>query len=227
MIGSVVIVDDVAVAFAALVAKRMAATDSREFSLAFSGGSTARKCYESLALSTTSIEWNRLQAWWGDERCVPLDHLDSNFRLAKESLLSHIGPLAGLHPMNSAVPNAAQVYNDLVGAAAAIDLVHLGLGPDAHTASLFPGSEALSSPSGDLVVFNTDPLGSNPHKRMTFTFEGISRCRSAVITVAGEEKRQAFQRVLDGDLSAPASRIDGQDVTWLVDHEAMGPRTGR
>ena len=227
MIGTLVVVDDVASAFTSLVLDRISGLVHREFSLAFSGGSTARLCYRQLASRASSCDWTRLQAWWGDERCVPLNDVDSNFRLVEESFLSHVGPIAGTHPMVSSIPNAAQAYEELLFNAERIDLVHLGLGPDGHTASLFPGSEALTSPAGRLVVANTDPLGNNPHERLTFTFEGISRCRTAVITVAGVEKRSAFHRVLDGDMTAPASSLNGDDVIWLVDHEAMGPRAGR
>jgi len=225
--GSLVVVDDVAAAFAQLVVDRTAASKA-PFSLAFSGGSTARECYVHLALEAESpIDWTRIDAWWGDERCVPLEDPDSNYRLVEESLLSKVGPLASVHPMRSDLPDAADLYDRLVRSAPPVDLIHLGLGPDGHTASLFPGSEALTAPVRRFVVSNVDPLGHNPHARLTFTFAGIANCRSAVVTVAGASKTEALHRVLDGDLSAPAAHLANEDLIWLVDTEAMGSRSAR
>jgi len=225
--GSLVVVDDVAAAFAQLVVDRAAASRA-QFSLAFSGGSTARECYERLARSAdSSIDWGVIDAWWGDERCVPLDDPDSNYRLVEESLLSKVGPLASVHPMRSDLPDAADLYDRLVHSAPPIDLIHLGLGPDGHTASLFPDSAALTAPSNRFVVSNVDPLGHNPHPRLTFTFAGIAHCRAAVVTVAGASKTDALHRVLDGDLTAPAAHLANQDLIWLVDSEALGSRSPR
>ena len=77
------------------------------------------------------------------------------------------------------------------------------------------------------MVLNRDPSSNNPHERLTFTFEAISQCRTVVVTVAGSAKTDALHRVLDGDLSAPATRLSGTDVIWLVDNAAMGARTPR
>jgi len=225
--GSLVVVDDVAAAFAQLVVDRVAASRA-QFSVAFSGGSTARECYEYLSRgSEFPVEWGRIDAWWGDERCVPLDDPDSNYQLVEESLLSMVGPLASVHPMRSDLPDAADLYDRLVHSAPPIDLIHLGLGPDGHTASLFPDSEALTAPSNRFVVSNFDPLGRNPHPRLTFTFAGIAHCRTAVVTVAGASKTDALHRVLDGDVTAPAAHLVNQDLVWLVDSEALGSRSPR
>ena len=228
MNGSLVVVDDVAKAFAQLVVDHAKSNAPGPFSLAFSGGSTARDCYRELAvLGSAAIDWKNVTGWWGDERCVPLTDVDSNFRLVEESLLELVEPLAAVHPMQSELSDPAFAYEELLRAAPPIDLIHLGLGPDGHTASLFPGSDALNSPDGRLVVPNRDPLLNNPYERLTFTFEAISRCRSVVVTVAGAAKTNALHRVLDGDLSAPATKISGPDVIWLVDYAAMGTRTPR
>jgi len=101
-------------------------------------------------------------------------------------------------------------------------VVHLGLGPDGHTASLFPQSAALDTGPGRLVVVNDDPLGHNPHPRMTLTYEGIARARLVVVTVEGEAKAEALARVRADDPTAPASHVDAERVLWLVDHAALG-----
>lgn len=228
MNGALVVVDDVAESFAEILIEHLPVKAGPVRSLAFSGGSTAKECYLRLAsLGGDSTEWSAVDAWWGDERCVPLDDPDSNFRLVNDSLLSKIAPLRSVHPMRSDVPHAAEAYEELLRAAAPIDVIHLGLGPDGHTASLFPESSALTAPDDRLVVSNVDPLGNNPHERLTFTYSGIARCRTCIVTVAGESKREALHRVLDGDPSAPAAKIDGENVIWLVDALAMGPRMGR
>ena len=228
MNGSLVVVDDVAASFAQLVADRTAARTATQFAIAFSGGSTARECYEHLAgIRDSSIDWSTVDAWWGDERCVPLTDGDSNYRLVEDSLLSKVPKLASVQPMRSDIPNAADVYDRLVRSAPPIDLVHLGLGPDGHTASLFPLSEGLTASAERLVVSNIDPLAHNPHERLTFTFGGIARCRSAVVTVAGAAKTEALHRVLDGDLTAPAAHLANDDLIWLVDPEALGSRNAR
>ena len=227
MNGTLVVVEDVATAFAHHVLDQSKASSSTPFSLAFSGGSTARECYERLAVVGKSLDWSTIDGWWGDERCVPLDDPDSNFRLVDEALLSKVAPLSSVHPMRSDASDADTAYDRLVRSAPPIDLIHLGLGPDGHTASLFPESEALQAPADRLVVFNTDPLGTNPHRRLTFTFEGISRCRTAVVTVSGASKTEALHRVLDGDLTAPAARIECDELIWLVDAAALGSANGR
>ena len=228
MNGSLVVVDDVPTAFAEFIAGRAEHKVVGELSLAFSGGSTARRCYEELSRTSASrIEWSRFVAWWGDERCVPLDHPDSNYRLVEESLLKNVPPFSTLHPMRSDIDHPADAYDMLVSSSPPIDVIHLGLGPDGHTASLFPESAALTAPPGRFVVRNIDPLGHNPHDRLTFTFAGIARCRSAVVTVEGAEKHEALCRVLDGDLSAPAARIECDELIWIVDAAAMGERRDR
>src|SRR5205823_5769238 len=99
------------------------------------------------------------------------------------------------------------------------DVTHLGLGPDGHTASLFPGSPALDADPGRLVCLNSDPNSRNPHPRMTLTLSGIARSRLVLFTVAGASKREALQAVVDG-ADLPAARVEAERVVWLVDREA-------
>jgi 6-phosphogluconolactonase len=219
MNGDVVVVDDVAGAFAARVVDAFAARPGDAFALALSGGATARRCYECLAeVGVDAIDWWKVDVYWGDERCVPLDDPDSNYRLGREALLDRVGAANATWPMRC--DEGAEPYQLRVGELGRFDVVHLGLGPDGHTASLFPGSAALDADSGRLVVLNDDPLGNNPHPRMTLTFEGIARARLVLVTVEGASKAPALARVAAGDPSAPASRIRAERVVWLVDPAA-------
>jgi 6-phosphogluconolactonase/glucosamine-6-phosphate isomerase/deaminase len=96
------------------------------------------------------------------------------------------------------------------------------MGPDGHTASLFPGSRGLDADPGRLVVMNDDPNGQNRHPRMTLTFAGIARARLVLVTVDGEATREALARVAAGDESLPATHVRGDHVLWIVDPAAAG-----
>jgi len=212
-----VVVDDVPTAFAERVVEAYHARPNDGFSFALSGGSTARACYERLAVDAdTAIDWWKVDFYWGDERCVPHDDPDSNYRLAREALLDRVGAANATHLMRCAEVDAYQLR---LGDLGRIDLIHLGLGPDGHTASLFPQSAALDADPGRLVTLNTDPLGNNPHQRMTLTFAGIARARMVVVTVAGEEKADALARVARGD-DVPAARLTADRIIWLADAAA-------
>lgn len=191
------------------------------FSLALSGGQTARRCYERLAEEGGSqIDWWKVDIYWGDERCVPADHEDSNYQLGRTALLERLGAVNANYPMRC--EEGPDSYQLRLGELGRIDVVHLGMGADGHTASLFPGSEALTADPGRLVVMNTDPSGRNQHRRMTLTYAGIARARLALVTVSGEEKREALAAVVAGDGDLPASRIQAERVLWIVDSAAAG-----
>jgi 6-phosphogluconolactonase len=190
------------------------------FSLMLSGGDTARRCYERLAdAGSNRIDWWKVDIYWGDERCVPLDHEDSNYRLGREALLERLGAVNANYPMRC--DEGPDPYQLRLGELGRVDVVHLGLGVDGHTASLFPGSAALDADPGRLVVMNSDPTGRNPYRRMTVTYAGISRARLVVVTVSGESKRDALARVLAGE-DVPAAHIRAERVLWLVDPAAAG-----
>lgn len=216
--GELVVVDDVPDAFAQRVIDAFRARPLDTFSLALSGGDTARRCYERLADACGSqIDWWKVDVYWGDERCVPHDHEDSNYRLAREALLDRVGAANATHLMRCA--EGPDPYQLRLGDLGRIDLVHLGMGPDGHTASLFPGSPALEADPGRLVAMNEDLYGANPYRRMTLTFAGIARARCAVVTVEGEAKARALAEVAAGD-DLPAAHIDAERVVWLVDEAA-------
>src|SRR5436305_2447874 len=218
MFGELVIVDDVAAEFAERVIECFHARPNDGYSIALSGGSTARRCYERLADDAgTQIDWWKVDVYWGDERCVPPDDEDSNYRLAREALLDRVGAANATYPMRC--EEGPDPYQLRIGELGKFDLIHLGLGPDGHTASLFPQSPALSADPGRLVVMNEDPLGNNPWPRMTLTFAGIARARLVLFTVEGEDKRDALNRVYAGE-DLPASRVTADKVVWLVDRAA-------
>jgi 6-phosphogluconolactonase len=219
--GELLVVDDVYGEFAERVVESFHSRPLDTFSMALSGGDTARRCYQRLAADAgTQIDWWKVDLYWGDERCVPADDPDSNYLLAREALLDQVGAANASYPMRCEDgPGAYQLRLADLGR---IDLVHLGLGPDGHTASLFPGSDALQSDPGVLVTMNTDPSGRNPHQRMTLTYAGIARANLVLVTVAGEEHRDALARVVAADPTAPASAIDADHVVWIADKAAAG-----
>jgi 6-phosphogluconolactonase len=210
--GEVRLVEHVPLAFAELFA------EERPPSLTLSGGSTARKCYELLADADADVDWSRVDVFFGDERWVPVGDSDSNEGMARHAFLDKVGP-HNIHSMRNAgelIEQSADAYDRLLREYGPLDFVHLGLGPDGHTASLFPGSPALDERER-LVVATGDDL--HPHPRLTVTFPTLSQARLAVFTVAGEEKREALQRVKSGD-ELPAARVSAARVIWLVDEAA-------
>lgn len=218
MNGQLIIVDDVATAFAEHVVSAFQSRPNDEFTIALSGGDTARRCYETLAADAADqIDWWKVDVYWGDERAVPLDDPESNYRLAREALLERVGAANMVYPMEC--ERGADAYHLRIGEVGMLDVVHLGLGSDGHTASLFAGSPALDADPGRLVVMNHDPTGENPYERMTFTFSGIARSRLAIVTVSGPEVCHAMAAVARGD-DVPASRLAAPNLVWLVDHEA-------
>lgn len=221
MRGELLVVGDVAAEFSERVVECFHGRPEDGFSLTLSGGGTARRCYERLAAdAATQIDWWQVDVFWGDERCVPPDHPDSNERLGRESLLERVGAANAVYPMRC--EEGPDVYQQKISQVGRLDLVHLGLGADGHTASLFPGSAALDADLGRLVSFNEDPAGRNRHRRMTLTYAGISRARLVLVTVSGAEKAQALEAVRRGDSACPASRLQADRIVWLVDPAAAG-----
>lgn len=220
MHGEIRVVEDVPGAFCDVAADTWRSRSGRGFTIALSGGETARRCYERLAdWPESPVDWMATEVYWGDERCVDPDDPASNYRLAREALLSKVAGVHALFPMRC--DEGDDAYNLLWSSLGSVDLVHLGLGTDGHTASLFPGSDALTADPGRLVVRNEDPRGRNPHPRMTLTFAGIARARVAVVTVSGAEKRKAFRDICNG-ADLPAAHIRADDLIWLVDPAASG-----
>jgi 6-phosphogluconolactonase len=246
MRGTVRVVPSVPDAFADLVAKRLAQKRDRPYSLFLSGGDTARRSYERLARISApgpqgaqqpgpdraaegagaadriTVDWTTVGIYMGDERCVPPDDQDSNHHMVTTTLLDAVGPVGSDHPMyRSGTPEeAAAAYQSEVESLDGFDLVHLGLGPDGHCASLFPGSAALAiDDPAQLVSANVDPKGNNPHPRITLTLPGIARARTVVFTISGPSRSAPFAGIVAGD-DLPAARVSAAEVIWLVDADA-------
>jgi 6-phosphogluconolactonase len=165
------------------------------------------------------VAWSRVHLWWGDERCVPPDHADSNFRAAQEKLAGRVPiPAENVHRIRGELPpgEAAASYEREL-ARRPLDLVLLGMGADGHTASLFPGGAWLDEAARWAVPARA-PVA--PHDRVTLTYPALAAARRVVIAVTGAEKRDALRRVLAGDLSLPAARVAG--AVWVADAAASG-----
>jgi 6-phosphogluconolactonase len=199
--GEVVVVDDVPAAFADLVVEEAPET------IALSGGGTAERCYA--ALRARGPDWSGVTVLFGDERVVPVSSEHSNEGMARRVLLEHVVPAA----VHSMVGLGAGAYDELVRSMPPIDLVHLGLGPDGHTASLFPGAPQLDETAAFVVEAGDS---AHPQPRITFTFPAIARSQLVVVTVEGASKRSAWERLVAGD-DIPAQRISATRVVWLVD----------
>jgi 6-phosphogluconolactonase len=216
-------VDDVPRAFADAVIEAFGARPGPRFALVLSGGPTARHSYEVLA-ERDGIDWGLVDVYVGDERVVPPDDEDANQRLIHEALLDRVGAVGSFSPMPTELPLEEcvaayqRVMSDLV-IGPGIDLIHLGMGPDGHTASLFSGSTSLDAQPGELVAATDDPNGVNPHPRLTLTLPAINSARLAVFTVAGASKADAVARLLRGD-DIPAARVHAGRMLWLVDGPA-------
>lgn len=186
----------------------------RPRTVALAGGLTPEALYERLA--TLEYDWDAVEVFFGDERCVPPDHPDSNFRMANEALLSRVP--ARVHRMRGETCDAAgyeeELHAGFGGGLPAFDLVFLGMGADGHTASLFPGDPALEE-TRRLVVKVERP----DHSRLTLTLPVLSSARLAVFLVSGGDKREVLGRVLAGE-DLPAARVAARRVVLIADAAA-------
>ena len=185
---------------------------TRPFRIALAGGSTPRGVYEALADYEEDVDWSRWHVWWSDERVVPPDHEDSNERMAREALLDHVlVPEEQIHPLRSTEVELPERF----------DLLLLGVGPDGHCASLFPGDPALEATE---PIVHVERPGLPPfHPRLTFTNPVLDGARTSALLVGGAEKREIVARIMAGDESLPAARVSAPETVLLVD-EAAAPR---
>lgn len=207
------------------------------FAAALSGGSSPRDLYARLASPdfAARIPWQSVHLFWGDERCVPPGHADSNYRMAAESLLNHVPiPAGNIHRIKGELPPskaAAQYETELrafFGDEPVFDLVFLGLGDDGHTASLFPGSPALA----ESVRWAVDVEHTTPPlplvSRVTLTFGVLNAARRVVFLVSGAGKASRLEEIWRGAAGLPAARIQpvNGSLLWLVDQAAAAGLAG-
>jgi 6-phosphogluconolactonase len=206
------------------------------FTIALSGGDTPKPVYRLLA-QEPRIEWDRVHVFWGDDRHVPPDHPESNFGMAMDTLLSKVPiPLDNVHRMRTEKPDAERVAEEYAwtlrsafdldeGQWPRFDLVLMGIGEDGHTASLFPGSEAVRERSRLVIAPWVSSLGTF---RITLTAPVFNHAALALFLVSGEKKAEALRAVLagvEGDFQPdrfPAQIVRPEEgkLLWLVDRAA-------
>jgi 6-phosphogluconolactonase len=181
-------------------------------SLVLAGGSTPARAYQ--LLTEAPLEWGRVTVLFGDERCVPPDHPDSNYLMARRSLLDRVSP-GSVHRMAGELgPDAAaSLYEPIVRWLSPLDLVLLGMGPDGHTASLFPGHPGLSA-EGMVVGVRGAP--KPPPERVSLTLGCLRQARRVVFIVTGADKAAAFAAAARGEV--PSGMIPNAE--YLVDRAA-------
>ncbi|GER82047.1 6-phosphogluconolactonase [Thermogemmatispora aurantia] len=204
------------------------------FTLALAGGSTPRKLYSLLASDPYrgQIDWTRVDIFWSDERCVPPDHPESNYRMAYEVMLSKLPiPAANIHRMpaeqadrQAAAESYAAELRRVFGTAGVpvFDLIQLGMGPEGHTASLFPHQAALHERER-LVLAVSVP--KPPPERLTFTPPILQAARHILFLVTGSDKAEAVRAVLEDqgspdDYPARLVHAAAGEVAWLLDTAA-------
>jgi 6-phosphogluconolactonase len=210
--GELRVVDHVPRAFVDLVRAEAPST------FALSGGDTARECYE--LLSVADVDWSRVSILFGDERWVPISDADSNERMARFAFLDNVRPheIHSLREAGDTIESAAANYDALLRRLGSVDFAHLGLGPDGHTCSLFPGSPSLEE-RDKLVIPTGDD--KHPHPRLTFTYPALEMTRLVVFTIAGADKKDPLARIQAGE-DFPAARVRADRIIWLADHAAVG-----
>lgn len=229
----VVLADPVAVAdvVARRFLERMAAAQQRGEipHVALTGGTIADAIHHRIAEQAAEhdVDWTKIVFWWGDERFVARDSDDRNAKAAREAFLHPLGATQ-VHEMPSASEaasptEAAKTYGDELRAAGAgeFDLVMLGMGPDGHVASLFPGYPQLAIEDTIAVPVTDSP--KPPPERVSLTFAALNRTKAAWFLVTGAEKAAATARAwaFEGSVAeTPARGIQGPSVTWFVDDAA-------
>ncbi len=211
----------------------LACASHGEFAVCLAGGSTPRRLYQLLAAPeiASRFPWDRVHWFWGDERFVPHDHPESNYRMAFEAFLSRVAvPAANIHPIPTEAVSpqqAAAAYEavlkrfygaqDLAAERPLFDVTLLGIGADGHTASLFPGQPALEERRHWAVAV----AGAGSQPRITLTYPALDSSRELAFLVAGAEKKEILRRAQAGDRALPAARIRPTGrLHWFTDRAA-------
>jgi len=219
-------------------AAQQAIASRGRFLVALAGGRTPALAYSQLAADPwcDRVDWSRVEFFWGDERAVPPDDPESNYGLARRTMLRPLGiDESRVHRMRGEAEDlgsAAREYGEVLarvaGTPPVLDLVLLGMGADGHIASLFPESPALSERQRPVIDVEEPDTGM---RRLTLTFPVILGARSIAVQVTGADKAQTLRRVFLSDpdsVTLPACRLSkaGGRVLWLVDASAAGGRDG-
>ncbi|MEM1093454.1 MAG: 6-phosphogluconolactonase [Bacteroidota bacterium] len=215
------------------IARLLAEGDpTQPFSIALSGGSTPGPIYQLLATTYRDvIPWGRVHLFWGDDRFVPHEHPDSNVRLVKETMLDHgipippkhVHPMAGTgRPEAAADAYEAELRRFFGDREVTFDLALQGIGDDGHTASLFPGTDALGETERWVRVVQAPPY-AKVATRLTLTYPLLNASRHVLFLAAGANKQQVLAEVFAHGAASghPASRIEAQEtLTWFLDQAA-------
>ncbi|MDQ6986353.1 MAG: 6-phosphogluconolactonase [Mariprofundaceae bacterium] len=187
------------------------------FHLVMAGGNTPRLCYEKLR--DMDVDWSRTHIWFGDERCLPVGDAGRNDRMADETLLNYVDiPAAQVHRMQAELgpEQAAEKYAALLADAPVMDMVHLGMGEDGHTASLFPGHATLADDRLAIPEFDSQKA---PPQRVSLGLNVLNAARQKLILAAGAGKSDALKRIQAGE-KLPVAMIE--DALWLLDRTVAG-----
>lgn len=204
---------------------RVAIDARRLCRLALSGGNTPRAVHAEMVRQGGDVRWDHVQFTFGDERCVPPDHADSNYLMARESLLEPLAiPPGNVFRVRGEIDpdTAAREYEEKLAAVAARfgepryvhDLVLLGMGPDGHTASLFPGAPTLAETIRNIVAIHDSP--KPPPQRVTMTYPLLNAARHACFLVTGADKHPLVEAIVAGQSTLPAAGVRAAKVTWLL-----------
>ncbi len=182
--------------------------------LVLTGGTSPARCYE--LLREADVAWGRVTVLFGDERCVPAFHPESNYRMAREKLLGYVAP-ATVHRMAGELgpDEAAELYSRIVASLAPLDVVLLGVGEDGHTASLFPGHPEVHAQGWAVGVRNSP---KPPPDRVSLTLPVLQGARKVLILATGAGKADAVARARRGEV--PSGMIP--NARWLIDRAAAG-----
>jgi 6-phosphogluconolactonase len=203
--------EDVAVAAATEIAEAL--RDGAR-TLVLAGGTTPQRCYE--LLSGMQVMWGRVSVLFGDERCVPPHHPDSNYRMARAALLDRVAPATVYRmPAELGPEEGAALYAHVVATVAPLDVVVLGIGEDGHTASLFPSHPALKA-QGLTAGIRDSP--KPPPQRVTLTLNALQTARKVIILATGAAKAEAVAKAKRGEV--PSGMI--ANARWLIDRAAAG-----
>lgn len=205
---------------------RRALAERGEFRIALSGGNTPRPIYAEFGRIARDLPWERVRFTFGDERCVPPDDAESNYRMAREALFEPFAiPEKSVLRMRGEIEPvlAAQEYEDALSLLATQhgetiyrhDLMLLGMGDDGHTASLFPGTPALAEQVRRVVANYVPKLDA---WRLTMTFPLLNQSRHVLFFVSGEKNPELLERVLAGDSAYPAAQVNppNGELTWMI-----------